>query len=87
MRADCEVRVGTVSEGMSRLVRLLLLQRRRGCMFERIHLRIEISCPRFILLSVRGQVDKSLGLCFSSKGGIFQEAKEAYHTRHSKPDT
>lgn len=44
MRADCEVRVGTVSEGMSRLARLVLLQR-RGCMFERIHLRIEISRP------------------------------------------
>lgn len=44
MRADCEVRVGTVSEGMSRLARLVLLQR-RGCMFERIHLRIEISLP------------------------------------------
>lgn len=45
MRADCEVRVGTVSEGMSRLARLVLLQR-RGCMFERIlDLRIEISRP------------------------------------------
>ncbi len=45
MRADCEVRLGTVSEGMSRLARLVLLQRRVvGAMFERIHLEIEISC-------------------------------------------
>lgn len=48
MRAYCEVRVGTVSEGMSRLARLVRLQR-RGCVFERIHLRIEISCWRLSL--------------------------------------
>lgn len=41
MRADCEVRVGTASAGMSRLGRLVLLQR-KGCMLERVHLRIEI---------------------------------------------
>lgn len=87
MRADCEVRVGTVSEGMSRLARLVLLQR-RGCMFERIHLRIEISCRRVIPLSVRREVNKSPGQCFCPKVSHSpQEAKEAYHTRQSKPDT
>lgn len=66
MRADCEVRVGTASEGMSRLARLVLLQR-KGCMFERIHLRIEISCQRVIPLSVHGEADESLGQCFCPK--------------------
>lgn len=50
MRADCEVRMGTASEGMSRLARLVLLQR-KGCMFERIHLRIEILCQSSALFS------------------------------------
>lgn len=86
MRADCEVRVGTVSEGMSRLARLVLLQR-RGCMFERIHLRIEFSCQRTIPLSAHGGADKSQGRGFGPKGVSPQEAKEAYHTRQSKPDT
>lgn len=44
MRADCEVRVGTASAGMSRLARLVLLQRKGLCVGERVHLRIEISC-------------------------------------------
>lgn len=43
MRADCEVRVGTASAGMSRLARLVLLQRKGLCFGERVHLRIEIS--------------------------------------------
>lgn len=77
MRADCEVRVGTVSEGMSRLARLVLLQR-RGCMFERIHLKIEISCQRVIPLSDHGEADKSL---FCPKGVSPQ--KVASHTRQS----
>lgn len=76
MRADCEVRLGTVSEGMSRLARLVLVQR-RGCMFERIHLRIEISCQRVIPLHVHGEADKSLGQYFCPKGVSPQEAKEA----------
>lgn len=42
MRADCEVRVGTASAGMSRLARLVLLQRKGLCVGERVHLRIEI---------------------------------------------
>lgn len=50
MRADSEVRVGTASEGMSRLARLVLLQR---SMFERTHLRTEISCRRGYPLFVR----------------------------------
>ncbi len=79
MRADCEVRVGTVSEGMSRLARLVLLQR-RGCAFERIHLRIEISCRRVIPLSVHGEAGKPLGLCFCPKGVSPQDTKEPYQT-------
>lgn len=54
---DCEVRVGTASEGMSRLARLVPLQRRE-CMFERIHFRIEIMHQRVIPVVVcpqRGQ--------------------------------
>lgn len=62
-------RVGTVSEGMSRLARLVLLQR-RGCVFDRIHLRIEISCRGVIPLSVHGEADKSLGQCFFPKGVV-----------------
>lgn len=84
MRADCEVRVGTASEGMSRLARLVLLQR-RGCMFEWIHLSFEILCQRVIPLSVHGETDKSLILCFCPKGLFLQEAKE--RTRQLKPDT
>lgn len=53
MRADCEVRVGTASEGMSRLARLVLLQR-KGCMFEWIHLSFEILCQRVISLFMEG---------------------------------
>lgn len=53
IRVDGEVRVGTASEGMSRLARLVLLQR---SMFERTHLRIEISCRRVIpFLFVHGE--------------------------------
>lgn len=44
---DCAVRVGTASEGMSRLARLVPLQRRE-CTFERIHFGIEIVCQRLI---------------------------------------
>lgn len=50
-----------LSEGMSRLARLVLLQR-RGCAIERLHLRIEISCRRVIPLSMHGEDGKSLGL-------------------------
>lgn len=42
MRADCEVRMGTASEGMSRLARLVLLQR-KGC----------IECLRGFILELR----------------------------------
>lgn len=56
-------------------------------MFERIHLKIEISCQRVIRLSVHGGSDKSLSQCFCPKGFSPQDAKEAYHTRQSKPAT
>lgn len=54
MRVDCEVRVGTASEGMSRLARLVLLQRRE-CIFEMIHFRIAVLCQRVIPVAVRPQ--------------------------------
>lgn len=42
------------------------------CMFERIHLRIEIACRRVILLSVHGEADKSLGRCdFVQRGSRY----------------
>jgi len=86
MRAYCEVRVGTVSEGMSRLARLVLLQRRvcwRGFI-----LNWDFMSEGYpFVCSWRGwQIPGSL---FSSKGGLSspQEAKEASHARQSKPDT
>lgn len=78
MRVDCEVRVGTASEGMSRLARLVLLQR-RWCMFERIHFRIEILCQRVIPVVVCPQ----RGLPFCPKGFFLQEARAAPHTKRS----
>lgn len=89
MRADCEVRVGTVSEGMSRLARLFLLQW-SGCMcmyVERIHLRIKILCQMVIPLSVYKETDKSMDQCFGQKRVFHQEGRKAYHTRQSKPMT
>lgn len=66
MRTDCEVIVGPVSEGTSRLARLVLLQRRR-CMFEKIHLRIEVSCQMVVPLSVNEEAGKYLCQCFCPK--------------------
>lgn len=66
MRADCEVRWGTVSKGMSRLARLYLLQS-NGCIcvyVESIQLRAEMSCQMVMLLSVPEEDGKSLGQCF-----------------------
>lgn len=76
MRADCEVRVGTVSEGMSRLVRLLLLQRGTN-MFERIHLRIDISFKRVIDLSVNEEEYKKRGLSPGDQGSLASQTSEA----------
>lgn len=70
MRADCEVRVGTVSEGMSRLARLVLLQRGGVCL-------------RGFILELRfhvGGLSLWLSQCFCPKGVSLQEAKEPYQT-------
>lgn len=78
MRADCEVRVGTASAGMSRLARLVLLQRKGLCFGERVHLRIEISRQMsrgypFVCSWGRRQILRWLVL--------FMKAR---HTRHPK---
>lgn len=67
IRADCEVRVGTASEGMSRLVRLVLLQRRE-CMLERIHFRIEILCHRVFLVVACPQRGQWIPCLFVQRG-------------------
>lgn len=82
MRADCEVRVGTASAGMSRLARLVLLQRKGLCVGERVHLRIEISCQMskgypFVCMWRGGQILRWLFLSV-------EECKGARHTRHPK---
>ena len=59
-----------LSEGMSRLARLVLLQSGGGCMYERIHLRIEILCQRgypFVCAWRGWQIPGSM---FLSKGGL-----------------
>lgn len=82
MRADCEVRIGTASAGMSRLARLVLLQRKGLCVGERVHLRIEISCQMskgypFVCTWRGGQILRWLFLSV-------EECKGVRHTRHPK---
>lgn len=82
MRADCEVRVGTASAGMSRLARLVLLQRKGLCVGERVHLRIEILRQMskgypFVCMWRGGQILQWLVLSV-------KECKGAHHTRHPK---
>lgn len=62
MRADCEVRVGTVSEGMSRLARLVLLQRKIVCLRGFIlKLRFHVGLSSYLCVE---EDDKSLGQRF-----------------------
>lgn len=85
MRADCEVRVGTVSEGMSRLARLVLLQR-QGCLRAFI-LNLSFSCQRVLPLPLHREADKSLGHCHCPEGVSALKTKGACHTRQAKSDT
>lgn len=70
MRADCEVRMGTVSEGMSKVSEVISTSKEgggqgylRGFISE-----LRFHCQRVIPSSVHGQADKSP--LFSSEGGL-----------------
>lgn len=85
MRVHCEVRVGTASEGMSRLARLVLLQRRE-CVFERTHFRIEILCRGVIPVVVcpqRGQ--RVPRLCVQRGSPCKRPEQAAIPASHSLP--
>lgn len=86
MRADCEVRVGTVSEGMSRLARLVLLQR-RGCIFERIPLKIGISPGLVPLCAHGGTISSQRILVLVQRESLRERPREVSRTKQSEPDT
>lgn len=86
MRADCEVRMGTVSEGMSKVSEVISTSKEgggqgylRGFISE-----LRFHCQRVIPSSVHGQADKSPLQCFRLKEVSLQEAKGDCYTRQSQ---